>query len=201
MPRWIWQLDAKILNYKLKHLLAYFWWCGDRGCQRWNYAIANRFNVSHRTIRRWIKTLQDKHLIFINFPMKTTRTIYRRPYYSILVWWQKSGQIKDLTKKSQDPKNFAHSRPKVAYISNAQRKKKERRFLLTPFSHKEIGEKHADSVFSPSNAGGLGCSRGNAAQPTNLNEWAKEKLRRLEQRTESKTTGPAQPESDKVKEM
>ncbi len=159
MPRWIWRLDAKILNYKLKHLLAYFWWCGDRGCQRWNYAIANHFNVSHRTIRRWIKLLEDKHLIYINFPMKTTRTIYRRPYYSIQVWWMKSGQIKDLTKKSQPVKNFAHSRPKVAYISNAQRKNTEKRSILTPLLGKEIVEKHADKLISPSNAGRLSGSR------------------------------------------
>ena len=155
MPKWIWQLPHSVLNYKLKHLLAYFWWCGDRGCQRWNYAIAKRFKVSDRTIRRWIHTLEKKHLIYINFPMKTTRTIYRRPYFSRLVWWQKSGQIKDISKNSQETSQHSPGRPKVAYISNAQRIINYQQVNNTSFLKGNGCQQQPATAISPSNAGGL----------------------------------------------
>jgi hypothetical protein len=121
MPKWIWQLNCQILNYKLKHLLSYIWWCGDKGCRDWNYRIAKRFTVSDRTIRRWIKALADMRLIYINFPCKRSRTIYRRPYFSMDMWLFKRGLIKELPKKKQVIPTSAHRRTEVAYISNAQR--------------------------------------------------------------------------------
>ena len=195
MPKWIWQLPHSQLNYKLKHLLAYFWWCADRGCRDWNYAIAKRFKVSNRTIRRWIKALQDKHLIYINFPGFRSRTIYRRPYYERRVWWVKSGQVKELPQKSQKTSQHTPTRPTMSAIYNAQRKNTERRSILTPFSNKEAVKKHDGEPFTPSVAGGLGGSRDISSEPLNMKNWAKEKLRQLEERTGVIPTPPAQRDS------
>ncbi len=201
MPKWIWQLPHSVLNYKLKHLLAYFWWCADRGCRDWNYAIAKRFKVSDRTIRRWIHSLQTKHLIYINFPGFRSRTIYRRPYYERAVWWLKSGQIKALPKKSQETSQPNSGRPKVAAIYNAQRKNKERRFILTPFSYKEAVEKPAGVDFRPSNAGGLGGSRVHRMDFKTPKEYFAAKLEELRGLSESNgATGSTAPH-DKVDEM
>ena len=86
MPKWIWFLPARTLNYKHKHFLAFVWWCGDRGCREWNYQLAHRFGKSDRTIKRWLKHLEDMHFIFINFKSTKRRTVYRRPYFKCQVW-------------------------------------------------------------------------------------------------------------------
>jgi len=99
MPKWIWNLPADTLSYKHKHFLAYIWWCGDRGCRDWNWALAKRFGKSIRTMKRWIKNLDDNHFIFINFRQTKTRTLYRRPYYDSKVWrmhrsdWPNNSQL------------------------------------------------------------------------------------------------------------
>lgn len=88
MPRWIWQLKRHVMNTELKRFLSYIWWSGDRGCRDWNYQLAQRFDVSKRTIRRWLHRLQNGHLITINFPHGKLRTVYRLPYFKQSVWNQ-----------------------------------------------------------------------------------------------------------------
>jgi len=92
MPKYLWALKRSILNAQEKRFLSYIWWCGDRGCRDWNYQLAKRFDVTGRTIRRWLAHLQRGHLVFINFPHGKTRTIYRRPYFKQSVW-QKHRQL------------------------------------------------------------------------------------------------------------
>lgn len=152
-------LPPRVLNYKLKHLLAYFWWCGDKGCQEWNYRIAKRFKCSQRTIRRWIKKLEDERLIYINFPMKTTRTIYRRPYYQMWVWLDKTGRVKRLPKILQAETENTQGRTEVAYISNAQRIKYNKTVLNTQQIGKVGRKRRSAANLITSNAGGLCGSR------------------------------------------
>lgn len=89
----------------------------------------------------------------------------------------------------------------MAYISNAQRINIYRQDINTPFLKRKAGEKPAGQLSFPLNAGGLGCSMGGDKQPQTIKMWAEKKLEQLNRRTESKTTSPALPESEKVKEM
>lgn len=86
MPRWIWSLKRRVLNAAEKRFLSYIWWCANRGCRDWNYQLARRFDVTDRTIRRWISHLERGHLISIQFRHGKHRTIYRLPYFKQSVW-------------------------------------------------------------------------------------------------------------------
>ncbi len=88
MPRWLWLLKRRVLSASEKRFLGYIWWCGDGGCRDWNYQLARRFDVTPRTIRRWLNHLQRGRLIYINYPFGKLRTIYRRPYFKRSIWQQ-----------------------------------------------------------------------------------------------------------------
>ena len=78
MPMALWRLPNRILNYKQKHLLSFIWWCAPRGCHCWNCRLAKKFNVSDRTIRRWLARLKQYELIAIGFPDGRGRTLWPR---------------------------------------------------------------------------------------------------------------------------
>jgi len=109
MPKGLWQLPWRTLNFKQKRLLAFFWWCAPDGCHCWNGRLAKRFRVSPRTIRRWISNLKKLELIAIGFPDGRGRTIWPRYKPQIL--------------KSQvvhNPKKTAPGRTKMSGVDNAQ---------------------------------------------------------------------------------
>ena len=89
MPRWIWRLPRRWLSASEKRFLGYIWWNGNRGCRDSNYQLARRFDVTDRTVRRWLHHLQHGHLIYINYPFGKLRTIYRLPYFKYSVWQQR----------------------------------------------------------------------------------------------------------------
>jgi len=76
MPKRLWVLKAKKLNYQQKRFLAFIWWCAPFGCHCWNCRLAKRFEVTPRTIRRWIKNLHDLGLIAIGHADGRGRTIW-----------------------------------------------------------------------------------------------------------------------------
>jgi hypothetical protein len=93
MPKWIWKLRRPGLSYVIKKFLDYIWWCQDRGCRDWDYQLAERFDRSKRTMRRWIKLVRDLQLVNVQFPSTKSRTVYRMQYYDELIWLYKKGEI------------------------------------------------------------------------------------------------------------
>ncbi len=148
MPKWIWQLAPQILTWKEKHVLSFIWWCKDRGCREWNYRLAQRFKCSRRTIKRRLKRLDNLHLIHINFPQTINRTIYRRPYFNVLIWHEKRMAA-----------GKALGGPKMAHINNAKHQYMYKTTYTNAGSQKEPSGKTPDDGHFPSNAGGLGGSR------------------------------------------
>jgi hypothetical protein len=148
MPKWQWRLSPKILSTKAKHYLAYIWWYGDDGCREWNYRQAKRFKVSISTVQRWQKKLKDLHLVYVNFPSTKHRTIYRRPYFSILVWYEQRGGVKS-----------SLSRSKLTDINNAKHRNNHKTGYSYAASKSETPAGTAAAESDPSNAGGLCGSR------------------------------------------
>lgn len=101
MPKWLWQLSPKILNYQTKHLLSYIWWYGDKGCNKWNWYLAKRARCSDRTIRRRLNKLHVLHLVCVVNPHYKRRRIYRLPYFSHVVWQNKRAEYIKLTGRTQ----------------------------------------------------------------------------------------------------
>lgn len=93
MPKWLWHLQAKHFNSDLKRFLAWFWFCGPRGCDSWNYKLARRFHVQIRTIQRWLHRLKQLRLITIRQPCGRWRTVFAAPYFSRQVWLEKAGLV------------------------------------------------------------------------------------------------------------
>ena len=112
MPKWIWQLPKKTLNFQEKRFLAYIWWCYDKGCHDWNWSLASRFKVHRRTIKRWLFKVKKLRLVNVQSPGLKTRTIYRMPYFSREMWLLKSGL--------KDPHPCG---TKMSHIYNAQHSK------------------------------------------------------------------------------
>jgi len=144
MPKWLWQLSPKILNFQQKRLLSFVWWCGDKGCREWNYRLMKRFRVSRATIKRWLKHLNDLHLIYINFPHTKHRTVYRRPYFSIDVWYKQQVIVKSSRRGS-----------KVSHINNAKHSKNYKTSSYYAASKSESPVHTGDENFNISNADGL----------------------------------------------
>ncbi len=149
MPKWIWQLHPKILNCQQKRFLSYVWWCGDRGCRDWNWAIMKRFRKSRATVKRWIKHLEDLHLIFINFPHTKHRTIYRRPYFSMVVWIAQGRAVKSGPQGS-----------KMSHINTAQQGYSYKASYNPTACKAETAKRRADGSFLSSDAGRLCGSEG-----------------------------------------
>lgn len=113
MPKWIWQLPDKTLNFKQKRFLAFVWWCQDNGCICWNCALERRFKKSRRTIQYWISHLHKLRLINIRYGDGRNRVLFRAPYFKKEVW---------LLKSSQKPR--PRGVQKVAPLDNAKHKSK-----------------------------------------------------------------------------
>ena len=78
MPKRLWLLPHKTLNFQQKHLLSFIWWCTPKGCHCWNCRLALKFKVTPRTIRRWLAKLKALELIAIGHPDGKGRTIWPR---------------------------------------------------------------------------------------------------------------------------
>ena len=78
MPKRLWSMDSKVLNWQQKRFLAFVWWCAPGGCVLWNCRLSKMFDRNPRTITRWIKHLHDLELIAIGFPDGRGRTIWPR---------------------------------------------------------------------------------------------------------------------------
>jgi len=78
MPKRLWTLPEKTLNFKEKRLLAFIWWCSPKGCHCWNSNLGKRFKKSPRTISRWLHHLHKLELIAIGHPDGSGRTIWPR---------------------------------------------------------------------------------------------------------------------------
>lgn len=76
MPRRLWNTQRRTLNYQQKHLLSFIWWSQPQGCRLWDRELAEKFEVSPRTIRRWLSVLKALCLISISQPKGRNRIIY-----------------------------------------------------------------------------------------------------------------------------
>jgi len=153
MPQWIWNLNPRMLNASHQRLLAFIWSCGDTGLRSWNYYIAKKYQVSPRTIRRWLNRLDRLNFIYINFPRTRWRTIYRMRFHNIVDYYKFRARLTTYVSGS-----------KVSYINTPQERNKLKSAYSSPPADTAETPEAAVNHFSPSNAGGLGRS-GSAEKP------------------------------------
>lgn len=63
IPKWLENIDHRILTKSEKALLKFLWWCGDVPCDSWNYRLAQITGFSKRTITRNLSKLYKLRLI------------------------------------------------------------------------------------------------------------------------------------------
>ena len=73
-PAWLRELPPSIVGHGPARLYFYLCAGGPNTCTFWNFRLAREFHISRRTIKRWLKRLNDLALIHI----EKGRSPYRR---------------------------------------------------------------------------------------------------------------------------
>lgn len=160
MPKFYWELEPWILKSNHMRLLSFFWYCSDIGCRCWNYRLAKMFQVSPRTIRRWIKRLHELEFIYINYPSTRHRTIYRRKFYRIGDYHKYKGRPPEAMRQFLADRRKTHTRPKMAYINTPSEDNKLESAYYPPTREDAESSANAADESIASDAGGLSGSRG-----------------------------------------
>lgn len=95
-PTWLKDLPPGIVGHGPARLYFYLCAGGPNTCSFWNFRLAREFHISRRTIKRWLKRLNDLALIAI----EKRRSPYRRIhplYYANSKSWIHAAQAKEIS--------------------------------------------------------------------------------------------------------
>jgi len=154
---WFGGLGGGILNDRQKRLVLWLLAWGPKGCDSYNYKIAQGMHCSDRTIRRDLRRLERYHLIVIDGALGKYRRIKVLPW-SKKRHWKRYGLDNMLSKRAD--KVVPHQRRYYKDNSNIIRTHKEA-LLFGKAPEAEAGKTPADSHLgggAPPNP--PGCSEG-----------------------------------------
>jgi DNA-binding GntR family transcriptional regulator len=110
----MWNINNKLLPYRLKHFYAYFCWFGPNTCCQWNCRLAKKFGVSRSTIKRYLKRLRELKLIWITSGGGSHRRIHTHYYSNLMDWFT---ALSGLPAKSHKTKKFKSDREKRLFTN------------------------------------------------------------------------------------
>lgn len=94
-PNWLKDLPPNVVGYGPARLYFYLCAGGPNTCSFWNFRLAREFHISRRTIKRWLKRLDDLTLITLEKRQSPYRRIHPL-YYANQKSWLHAAQAREI---------------------------------------------------------------------------------------------------------